>query len=582
METAFRTHTNGQLRSQDTTKIVKLSGWIQSRRDHGGIIFIDLRDKYGITQIVFDPQAPEIFKQAEQLRREDVVCIQGTVRQRGEGLNNPKLATGDIEVLVSSLQVINTSQTPPIEIDDHKIAGEDARLLYRYLDLRRPQMQRHLTMRSNIINTMRQHVQALGFVEIETPLLVKSTPEGARDYVVPSRVNKGQFYALPQSPQLYKQLLMVGGCDRYYQLARCLRDEDLRADRQPEHTQFDFEMSFVSQQDIRNMVEQMLVKVVSQHLGKTLKTPFRVLSHQEAMEKYGCDKPDLRYDLPLHTVTDIVKDSDFSVFTQVIAQGGMVKCIVAPKDLARKDIDRYITFCQQHGAKGMAWMRITQDGLESNITKFFSDAIQQQLQALGEPGSVIMFIADKKEVTNAVLDKLRRQLAQDLELLTDELAFCWVNDFPLFAYNKDEQRWEAEHHMFSMPKQEFVDTLEQDPGTVLGDLWDLVLNGVELASGSIRVSNPQVQERIMNIVGFDKQKAYEKFGFLLNAYTYGGPIHGGMGIGVDRLVAMLLGFNDIREVMAFPKNKHAQCPMDGSPSGIEEAQLKELHIQVRK
>ncbi|MFT4312285.1 MAG: aspartate--tRNA ligase [Candidatus Woesearchaeota archaeon] len=586
VQTSLRTHHCNQLTAQDENTKVSLAGWVHVRRDHGGIIFIDLRDKYGLTQLVFDPEFDKTyFEQAEQLRREDVILVAGVVKKRGEGLTNPKLNTGEIEVFVKKLTIVNKSQTPPFEIDDQTQINEDLRLEYRYLDLRRTKMQRHLALRHQFVKASRAFFDAQAFTEIETPFLIKSTPEGARDYVVPSRINKGKFYALPQSPQLYKQMLMIAGCDRYYQIARCLRDEDLRADRQPEHTQIDFEMSFVTQEDVQQFVEALFKETFAKTQNITIKTPFPVFSHEQAMSLYGCDKPDIRFELTLTDVTDIAKESEFSVFQNVISSGGIVKCINPEADIARKEIDRYIEYAQFLGAKGMAWMRVTENGLESNIAKYFSSQVQKKLIDLvgAKPGSVLFFIADKPKVTNDVLAKLRLKLGEDLGLIDENTyAFCWVNDFPLFSWNEDEKKWDAEHHIFSMPKAEFVDNLEKDPGVVKGDLWDLVLNGWELASGSIRVSNPQLQQRLFDIIGIKKDEAQEKFGFLLKAYQYGGPIHGGMGIGLDRIIALLVGTHDIREVIAFPKNKNAQCPMDESPGEISEQQLKELAISVVK
>lgn len=579
----LRTNTCGELKKVDINKTVELCGWVDTRRDHGGIIFIDLRDRYGLTQIVFEPtQNEEAHKAAEKLRREYVIQVKGKVRGRGEGLENPKLLTGEIEIVAETLIILSESETPPIEIDDKKIANEDMRLKYRYLDLRRPQMQSALAFRHKVVLTARNYFNAHGFLEIETPLLIKSTPEGARDYVVPSRVNPGQFYALPQSPQLYKQVLMVAGFDKYYQVARCLRDEDLRADRQPEHTQFDLEMSFVEQEDIRSFVEGLYKNIFKENMGITLDN-FPAFSYNESMDRFGSDKPDIRFGLEIKDVTDIVKHSDFSVFKNVVASGGRVKCINPEKDLPRNEIDRYIEFCQSIGSKGMAWMRVGKDSLESNIAKFFSPDLQKQLITFvgAKEGSIVMFIADKPKKAAALAGQLRLKLGADLKLINEkEFKFCWVNDFPLFAFNEETNAWEPEHHMFSMPKKEYKDDFEKRPGEVLGDLWDLVLNGTELGSGSIRVTDPALQERIMNFVGINKVDAHEKFGFLLDAYKYGGPVHGGMGLGVDRITALMLGTNDIREVIAFPKNKNAQCPMDGAPGKITDVQMKELHIKT--
>ncbi|TKJ17490.1 aspartate--tRNA ligase [Candidatus Woesearchaeota archaeon B3_Woes] len=574
----LRTNTCGELDKKDINNKIELAGWMHSRRDHGGLIFIDLRDRYGLTQIVFDPKHnKKVHSVAEHLRREDIVHINGKVRARGKGLENPKLKTGKIEVLVDSVEVIAKAATPPIEVDDRIEAGEEIRLKYRYLDLRRPIMQNRLLTRHKIAQSTREYFDKHNFLEIETPLLVKSTPEGARDYIVPSRVNLGKFYALPQSPQLYKQLLMISGCDRYYQIARCLRDEDLRIDRQPEHTQIDFEMSFVDSNDIREFIENLYKHLFKEVLNIKL-DKFPILSYKESMDRFGTDKPDLRFGLELIDVTDIVKKSDFEVFQKV----EQVKCINPKKDFTRKELDEYIGFCQKNEAKGMAWMRVTDEGLESNIVKFFNPSLQKKLleKTKAKKGSVLMFIADKQKNVADVLSRLRLKLRDDLKLVKEkDFKFCWVVDFPLFAYNEDEDRWEPEHHMFSMPKPEFVKDFEKKPKEVIGDLWDIVLNGTELGSGSIRVTNPNVQERIMKLIGLNKQEAEKKFGFLLHAYTYGAPPHGGMGLGFDRLVALMCGLQDIREIIAFPKNKAAQCPMDGSPSDVPEDHLKELHIK---
>ncbi|OIO62034.1 aspartate--tRNA ligase [Candidatus Woesearchaeota archaeon CG_4_10_14_0_2_um_filter_33_10] len=573
-----RTNTCGELTKKNVGKKVVLDGWTQSRRDHGGLIFIDLRDRHGLTQIVFDPSHnKETHKMAEHIGREFVLEINGKIRDRKTGMINPNMKTGEIEVLVDELSILNKSETPPIEIDDNKEANEETRLKYRYLDLRRPAMQKRIALRHKIVTTARDYFNKHDFIEITTPMLVKSTPEGARDYVVPSRVNPGDFYALPQSPQLYKQLLMIAGFDRYYQTAICLRDEDLRADRQPEHMQFDFEMSFVTGDDIREFVEGLYKHLFKEVLNIKL-DKFPVLSYKESMERFGTDKPDIRFGLELTDITDIAKKSDFSVFKSAET----VKCINPEKDLSRKELDNYIDFCQKNGAKGMAWMRVSAKGLESSVVKYFSDNIQKELlkKTNAKPGSILMFIADKKKKAFEVLNLLRIKLKDDLNLVKEnDFKFCWVNDFPLFAWSETGERWEPEHHMFTNPKKEFVKDFEKRPGEVIGDLWDLVLNGTEVGSGSIRISSPELQERIMRFIGMSKEEANKKFGFLLEAYKYGGPVHGGMGLGLDRTVALMAGLNDIREIIAFPKNKSAQCPMDGSPSDVDEIQLKELHIK---
>lgn len=587
LNTRLRTHTCGMLNKKHIDKEVTLSGWVSTRRDHGGVIFIDLRDKYGITQIVFNPEFNEnSHKIADSLRREDCVKVKGIVKSRAEGMANPKLVTGEIEVFISELEILNKSVTPPIEIDDNKLASEELRLKYRYLDLRRPSMQDHMTIRHKAAQAARNALSNQGFTEIETPLLVKATPEGARDYVVPSRVNPGRFYALPQSPQLYKQILMVGGCDRYFQLAKCLRDEDLRQDRQPEFTQIDAEMSFVEQEDVFEAAENMVKEIFKATRGIDVEIPFPRIKYEESMNKYGCDKPDLRFGLELTEVTDIVKKSDFGVFKAVAESGGIIKCINPEKDFGRKEIDAYIAYCQTIGSKGMAWMRVTENGLESNIAKYFPEEVKDELlKATGaKAGSILMFIADKPKQCNDIISRLRNKLGEDLGLTSkDNFKFCWIVDFPLFEKDEETNKWIPAHHMFTMPKKECLEFIEPDnlqPEKVYATCYDMVLNGVELASGSIRVHRPDVQQKIMDVVGFPRAEAKERFGFLLEALKYGAPPHGGFGIGFDRLVAMICGFSDIREVMAFPKNKSAQCPMDDSPSSVDKQQLKDLHLKL--
>tara|TARA_Y100000310_G_scaffold340847_1_gene438020 strand:- start:401 stop:2611 length:2211 start_codon:yes stop_codon:yes gene_type:complete len=575
----LRTHTCGELRKKDIKKEVTLSGWLQSARDHGGIIFIDLRDRYGLTQIVFDPKHnKEIHKQAESLGREYVLQVKGKVRARGKGLENPKLNTGEIEVLVDELKLLNKSDALPIEVDDRKEANEELRLKYRFLDLRRPIMQKRLLMRHNIVQAAREFLNKNDFLEIETPILVRATPEGARDYIVPSRTNAGKFFALPQSPQLYKQILMVSGCDRYYQIARCLRDEDLRADRQPEHTQIDIEMSFIEQEDIMKVVEGLYKHILKKVINKNINSKFPRLTYQEAMDTYGTDKPDLRFGLELVDVTDIVKKSDFNVFKNA----EMVKCINPEKEFTRKEIDELTDFALRNDAKGLAWVKVTSKGLESSIVKFLSENVQKELlkKTNAKPGSMLFFVADKEKDVNVILDKLRNELAKKLALIKkDEFKFLWITDFPLFEWDDENEKWMPAHHIFSSPKEEDLKYLEKEPGKVKANLYDLVLNGVELLSGSIRINRKDIQERVMKVIGLSEEEAEKKFGFLLNAFRYGAPPHGGVGIGLDRTVALLNGLNDIREVIAFPKNKAAECPMDGCPSDVPDEQLKELHIK---
>ncbi len=585
----LRTHTCGELRLADKGKHVTLCGWIDKLRTHGGIAFLWLRDRYGITQIVLDEKHDtEIYKIIPELRREDVVCTSGKTRYRGEGLVNKDMATGEIEVLADSFSVLAKSEVLPIEIDDANPASEEMRLKYRYLDLRRPVMQRNILTRHKVAQAVRMFLSKEGFLEIETPLLVKSTPEGARDYVVPSRSNQGMFYALPQSPQLYKQILMVSGVDKYFQLPHCLRDEDLRADRQPEHIQIDIEMSFVDDvHDIHVVVEGLMKHIFKNVAHVDLHVPFPILSHTEAMEKYGCDKPDLRFGLPLVDVSDIVKHSEFNVFKQTIINGGIVKAINAEKCAvwSRKDIDSYVKFAQDAGVNGLAWMKVTDIGCEGGISKFMSKQIQDLiLEKLGaSSGDLIFFCADTTKKTNEVMDKVRRRLGTELHLI-DEKAFhfCWITNFPLFKWDENNQCWEPAHHMFCMPNPEHIDLIEKEPGKVYCTQYDLILNGWEMGSGSIRINKPDIQEKVMRIVGYPKEKAQERFGFLLESFKYGAPPHGGIGIGFDRIVAMMLHLSDIREVIAFPKNKHAQCPMDGSPAEIEPRQMDELGLAFKR
>jgi aspartyl-tRNA synthetase len=578
----YRTHTCGELDAKSIGKEVKLAGWTHSRRDHGGVIFIDLRDRYGFTQVVFDPSHnKKVHSEAEKLGREFVLCVSGKVRMRPEGMLNPKLKTGEIEVLADELSIVGKSEVPPIEIDDRVEANEDLRLKYRYLDLRRPKMIKLLESRHKAAQAARKYFSDNGFLEIETPLLIKTTPEGARDYVVPSRVNPGKFYALPQSPQLYKQILMIAGLDRYFQLAKCLRDEDLRADRQPEHTQMDFEMSFVDEDDIMAFVEGLYKHLFKEVIGVNIKTPFKVLTHTESMDRYGADKPDLRFGMELIDVSEAVKKSDFKVF----AEAEQVKCIVAEKDFGRNEIDGLIEWAKANGAKGLAWMRATEKGLDSSIVKYFNADIQKQILELtnAKKGTVLLFIADTKKKTAEILGKLRLELGNRLGLMEDKrLEFCWVVDFPLFEWSEDENRWDFAHNPFVMPKKEHIELVQKSPGKVLGRQYDLVLNGVELGSGAIRLNIPELQEKVFEVTGMSREKSKEKFGFLLDAYTFGAPIHGGMGLGLDRTVALMMGIHDIREVIAFPKNKKAESPMDGSPSELEEKQFKELHIKTDK
>ena len=573
----LRTHTCGELTKAAVNKNTTLCGWVQTRRDHGGIIFIDLRDRYGLTQIVFNPDS-KFFKEADKLRREDCIQVNGKVIHRKPGMINKNMKTGEIEVVIDKLSILNRSLTPPLEIDDRIIANDDARLKHRYLDLRRPIMQKRFAFRHVAAQATREYLNSKGFLEIETPLLIKSTPEGARDYVVPSRTNPGKFYALPQSPQLYKQLLMVSGFDRYYQIARCLRDEDLRADRQPEFTQIDLEMSFVEQKDVLEIVEGTIKNIVKRTLGKDIKEKFQVIPYEEAMSKYGTDQPDLRFGLQLVDVTDIVKKTDFSVFKDA----ELIKCLPCPHDFTRGEIDKLIEWAKDNGAKGLAWMRLKDNKLESSIVKYFKEDIQKELIKRSRLKSgILFFVADNFKNTNAVLARLRVKMGHDLKLIkSGQLEFAWIVDYPLFEWNEEEDKWDPKHHMFTMPRKEHIPLIEKSPEKVMATLYDLVLNGTELGSGSIRVHDTEIQEKIMKVVGFPKALAEERFGFLLEAFKHGAPPHGGFAVGFDRLVALLQGLNDIREVIAFPKNKNAECPMDNSPSQLAEKDLTVLKLKL--
>lgn len=581
-----RTHTCGELTKKEVGKKVVLQGWVDSRRDHGGIIFIDLRDRYGKTQIVFDEKSgAEAHKKAYSLRREFVIEVEGIVRERKKGTEKKEWATGEIELHCYNLEILSQAETPPLEIDDRIEAGEESRLKYRYLDLRRPIMQHRLLFRSEVAQLVRNFLVSQNFVELETPFLIRSTPEGARDYIVPSRVNPGKVYSLPQSPQLYKQILMVAGFDRYFQLARCLRDEDLRADRQPEFTQIDVEMSFPEEEDIYNLGDKLIYYLFKKSLGIELKIPFPRITYEEAVRKYGIDKPDLRFGMELIDVTEILQKSDFEIFKKA----KLIKCINAQQCayFSRRDIEDLTNIAKNYNAKGLVAMKILGEKIESNVAKYINKKLTQELleKTRAKEGDLLLIVADEPKITNTSLAHVRNELGKKLNLCNpSNFEFCWVVDFPLFEWNEEEGKWDAAHHIFTMPKKEHINYLEKDPSKVKAQCYDLVLNGVELASGSIRIHKQDIQEKVMKVVGIDKKDAEKKFGFLLEAFKYGAPPHGGFAIGFDRLVAMMLGLNDIREVIAFPKNKNAECPMDGCPTPPEERALRELHIKfdVRK
>ncbi len=564
-----RTHKCDELRSKNSGQEVVLNGWVKKIREHGNVTFIDLNDRFGITQTIINS---DDFNDSN-ISLNDVIWVKGKVKKRPEP--NDEIKTGDIEIDVTDFGIINKSKPSPI--DDN--ANLETKLEYRFLDLRNKNNMNKIIKRHQIINFVRDYFNKNNFLEIETPLLMKSTPEGARDYIVPSRVNKGKFYALPQSPQLYKQILMISGFDRYFQVAKCLRDEDLRKDRQPEHTQFDFEMSFVDSSDIRNFVEDLFKDLFKEFLDIKL-DDFSILTYDESMKNYGTDKPDLRYDLKLSNFTEVGNNSDFNIFKNADS----IRGIAVNEDFSRNEIDELTDVVKEMGAKGLAYVKVNDQKLESGISKFFKEEEKEEIVKISNINNgTIFFVADKDKIVFDSLDKLRRELARKLNLIDeDKYEFAWIVDFPLFSYDEDEGRWAPEHHMFSMPKKEYLDTFDEKPGEVKGDLWDLVLNGVELGSGSIRISDPNIQRRVMNLIGLSNEEAKKRFGFLLNAYKYGAPVHGGMGLGADRIIALMLGESDIREVIPFPKNKNAENPMDGSPSSIDKEQLDELGISLKK
>jgi len=587
MKTTYRTHTCGELTKAETDRTVRLAGWVDSARDHGGVIFVDLRDRYGRTQCVFRHEnSPEAHALAERLHNQYVIQVEGTVRPRPDDAINPKLPTGEIEVYVASAEVLAASDTPPFEVTDDVELGEDIRLRHRYLDLRRPTMQRNLLTRALIVRTIRRTLEAEGFIDVETPLLTKSTPEGARDFLVPSRMNPGRFYALPQSPQLFKQILMIAGYDRYYQIARCLRDEDLRADRQPEFTQLDVEMAFITEEDIMAVTERVVAAVVKAVLDVEVDLPLPRLTFAEAMRDYGSDKPDRRFAMKLADAGEVARASEFRVFREAAEAGGHVRGLKVPggKQFSRKDIDDLATFAADFGAKGLAWLRAEAEGLAGPIAKFFSPEQLTEMQGTfaTEAGDLLLFVADEPAVVAASLGALRVHLGHRLGIVPEnELNFCWVTEFPLFEYDVDEKRHVAIHHPFTSPRPEDLARLESEPLSVRARAYDLVLNGIELGGGSIRIHRPDVQDRVFRMLGIGEEEAQLKFGFLLEALRYGAPPHGGIALGLDRFVRLLLGESSIRETIAFPKTQRAQCLMTGAPSPVDERQLRDLHIRLR-
>ena len=583
-----RTHYCGEVTHTAIGQTVRLKGWVQKRRDLGGLIFIDLRDRTGIVQIVFSPDvSKEAVQVAETIRSEYVLDVEGTVVQREEGQVNPNLPTGTVEVHATHVAILSQAKTPPFPISDKTDVSEDVRLKYRYLDLRRPVMFQTFQMRHQVTKAIRDFLDEEGFLEVETPILTKSTPEGARDYLVPSRVHPGEFYALPQSPQIFKQLLMVAGFERYYQIARCFRDEDLRADRQPEFTQVDIETSFMSQDDILAMIERMMARVMKVAKGVDIPIPFPRMSYDEAIARYGSDKPDTRFGLELVDLSEQVKDCGFKVFASAVQNGGQVKALNvkgAADKYSRKDIDALTEYVARYGAKGLAWLKVEADGLKGPIAKFFNEDEQKQMmQTLeAEAGDLLLFVADKKSVVADALGALRLKLGKDLQLI-DESAFhfLWITDWPLFEYDEEEGRYYAAHHPFTMPVREDVPKFETDPASIRAQAYDLVLNGYELGGGSLRIFERDIQEKMFKTLGFTEEQAREQFGFLLEAFEYGTPPHGGIALGLDRLVMLLAGRSNLRDTIAFPKTASASCLLTEAPSAVSEAQLDELHLRIK-
>ena len=590
METMAGMHRScgcGRVTEKDCGKELTLAGWGNTRRDHGGLIFIDLRDRSGIVQVVMSPQYGEdAFHKAEDVRSEYVLAIRGIVRERSPETVNPKMQTGKIEVVVSEMRVLNKAKTPPFYVEDGIDVDETVRLKHRYIDLRRPEMQRNLIMRHKIVHEMRQFLDAHDFLEVETPILTKSTPEGARDYLVPSRVNPGKFYALPQSPQLFKQLLMVSGLERYFQIARCFRDEDLRADRQPEFTQLDIELSFEDQDFILDLMEHMMQRIFKNVLNVDIQIPFKRITWDDAMNLYGSDKPDLRFDMHFYDISDLLRDTGFKVFRNVLDNGGIVKAITVKGDAAipRRELDGLVDYVGNYGAKGLAWIGLNKDGsLKCQITKFLGE---DKIREIGkfceaENGDLILIIADKPKVVAQALGELRLEMARRMNLI-DENEFCfrWVTDFPMFEYSEEDKRWVAEHHPFTAPRDEDVQYLLTDPSKVYAKAYDMVLNGVEAGGGSLRIYQEELQEKVFKAIGITHEEAQEKFGFLLDAFRYGAPPHAGIALGLDRLVMLMLRLGSIRDVIAFPKTQSAIDQMTQAPSEVVDMQLKELHIRV--